>query len=55
MKNFIGKITYYYIRESVNSLRWWLFDPNHDYLAKIVDWLDKKPGVAYWRKKDRGI
>lgn len=55
MKFLIGKIAYYFIREPLNSLRWWLFDDDHDYLMMIISWLDKKPSVEYWRKKDRGV
>ncbi len=51
MKGWFG----YFVRERVNEFRCWLVGPVDDFLFLIIDWLDKKPSVAYWRKKDRGL
>jgi hypothetical protein len=53
MNKGLGKIGYI-LREMINNYRFYLLNL-HDRLFKIIDWLDKKPGISYWRKKDRGI
>lgn len=48
----------YCVRECVNETRCWLLDRGdnvNNLLFAIIDWLDKKPSVAEWRKRDRGI
>ena len=50
----IGRIGYF-IRELINVIHRVVVGPLADFLIAIVDWLDKKPSVTYWRKKDRGL
>lgn len=48
----------YFIRELANDFRCWIHDTCNYTTEKLMDfiyWLDEKPGVAYHRKKDRGI
>jgi hypothetical protein len=48
-----GKIGYF-IREMLINLNHWLINSACKRINKAVDWLDSKPNIAYWRKKDRG-
>ncbi len=50
----LGRIGYFF-REVVNEFHGWLVGSFAAFLCKIVDWLDNKECVTYWRKKDRGI
>lgn len=45
----------YQFRELLLEIRGWLLDHPVDRCMKIIDWLDNKESVSYWRKKDRGI
>lgn len=53
MNKTLGKIGYI-LREFLNNFRFCLLGL-HDKIFKVIDWLDKKKSVSYWRKKDRGI
>jgi hypothetical protein len=54
MNKTLGKIGYI-LRELLNEIHWFIVGPFSKVLITIIDWLDKKPSIAYWRKKDRRI